>query len=242
MPEERGFQQVRRHRAGIHRNKRPVAPRRIQVDGFGDQLFAGSAFALQKYGGAAGRHLRHQVKNLQHGLAFAHDVFKVVALLEGALELNVFLFRAMAGDSGANVRQQFLVVPRLLDEVRGAGLHRLHRIFHRAVSGDHDDGQLRVVNVKLRQEIDAIAVGQSQVEQDQVVGPVSDPRQTLVGGGGRLHVVAFHLQQSLQRLADGGFVVNDQHGTRGRSFRPGCVAASWPVQTLTAFLVSGKSR
>ena len=120
VPEERGFEQVGRHRAGVHRNERPVAPRRIQVDRFGDQFFAGPALALQQNGGAAGRHLRHQVENLQHGLALAHDVFKVVALLQGALELNVFFFGAVAGDGGANVGQQLFVVPGLLDEVGGA--------------------------------------------------------------------------------------------------------------------------
>ena len=143
VPEQRGFQQVGRHRAGIDRNKGAIAPRRVQVNGFGDQFFAGPALALQKNGGAAGRHLRHQVENLQHGLALAHDVFKVVALLQRALELNVFLFRAMAGHGGANIGQQLLVVPGLLDEVGGPGLHRLHRIFHCAVGGDHDDRQLR---------------------------------------------------------------------------------------------------
>ena len=47
VAEQRGFQQVRRHGTGIHRNKRPVAARRIQMNGFGDKFFAGSALALQ---------------------------------------------------------------------------------------------------------------------------------------------------------------------------------------------------
>jgi len=67
VPEQSGFEQVGRHGTGIHRDKRPIAPRRIQVDGLGDQFLAGSALTLQEYSGAAGRHLRHQIKNLQHG-------------------------------------------------------------------------------------------------------------------------------------------------------------------------------
>ena len=212
------------------------------MDGFGDQFFAGPALTLQKNGGTAGGHLRHQIENLQHGLALAHDVFKVVALLQGALELNVFFFGAVAGHGGANISQQFLVVPRLLDEVRGAGLHRLDRIFHGAVCGDHDHCQLGVSMVEFRQQIDAVAVGQCQIEQHQVVGPVADSCEAFVGGGGRLHFVAFHFQQGFQRLADGGFIVNDQDGTRGRVFPQVRSRDGGQLQTLTAFLVSGKSR
>ena len=46
VPEQRGFQQVRRHRAGVHRDERLVAARRIRVDRLGDQFLAGAAFAL----------------------------------------------------------------------------------------------------------------------------------------------------------------------------------------------------
>ena len=125
VTEQRGFQQVRRHRAGIDRDEGPVAPRRIQVDRLGDQFFAGAALALQQNGGAAGRDLRHQVENPQHGLALADDVFEVVALLQRALELDVLFFRSMPRDGGAHVGQQLFVVPGLLDEVRGARLHGL---------------------------------------------------------------------------------------------------------------------
>ena len=159
---------VRRHGAGIHRNKRPVAARRIQMDGFGDQFFAGATLSLQQHGGAAGRDLRHQVENLQHGLALAHDVLKVVALLQRALELNIFFFRAMAGHCGANVGQQFFIVPGLLDEIRRARLHRLDGIFNRAVGGNHDHRELRIMGANFSQQVDAVAIRQRQVEQHQI--------------------------------------------------------------------------
>ena len=89
VSEQRGFQQVGRRRAGVDRDEGPVAPRRIQMNRFGDQFLARPAFALQQHGRAAGRHLRDQIENLQHGLTLAHDVLKVVALLQSALQLNV---------------------------------------------------------------------------------------------------------------------------------------------------------
>ena len=36
-----------------------------------------------------------------------------------------------------------------------------------------------IVSVKLRQQIHAVAVGQSQVEQHQIEGPLADARQAL---------------------------------------------------------------
>ena len=69
---------------------RLLGARRVGVDRLGDQLLAGSGFAGDQDGRAAGRHLPHQVENLQHPLALADDVGEAVALLEGALELRCF--------------------------------------------------------------------------------------------------------------------------------------------------------
>ena len=54
VAEERGLQQLGRHGAGVDRHKWLVAARRVGVDGLGDQLLAGAAFALDEDGGAAG--------------------------------------------------------------------------------------------------------------------------------------------------------------------------------------------
>ena len=71
----------------------------------------------EQHGGTAVRDLRDQIENLEHRLALAHDIFEVVALLEGALELNVFFLRPSPSYRSSHVRQKFLVVPRLLDEI-----------------------------------------------------------------------------------------------------------------------------
>ena len=144
------------------------------MDRFGDQLLAGAAFALQQHGGAAGRDLRDQVEDAQHGVALADDVLEVVALLEGALELDDLFFGAAAADGGAHVGQQLLVVPGLLDEVGGARLHGVDGVLHRAVGGDHDDRQLGVALANVLQHLDAIAVGHGEVEQHQVEGALGD--------------------------------------------------------------------
>ena len=143
VAEERGLEQLRRHGAGVDGHKGLVAARRVGVNRLGDQFLAGSAFALDEHGRAAGRHLRHQVEDAQHDFALAHDVGEVVALLEGALELQVLFFGVVACNGRANVGQQLLVVPRLLNEVFRAGADRLHDVLDGAVGGDHDDRQFR---------------------------------------------------------------------------------------------------
>src|SRR5258708_22718574 len=89
MSKERGLQQVCGHGSAVDRHKRAVLARRIGVDGLGDQLLAGAALSLDQNGGAAGRDLRDQIEDFEHDLALAYNIFKIVALLQGALELLV---------------------------------------------------------------------------------------------------------------------------------------------------------
>src|SRR5439155_1444481 len=103
--------------------------------------------------------LRHEIEDAQHWFALTHDVLEVVALLEGALELDVLFFRAVPGDGRAHVSQELLIVPWFLDEVGGARLHRGDRLLHRTVRRNHDDRQLRMVCANLARVLLADAVG-----------------------------------------------------------------------------------
>ena len=68
--------------------------------------------------------------------------------------------------------------------------------------------------MQFRQQVNAVAVGQGQVEQHQIEGPFSDTRQAFLTGGCGIDLVAFHLEQRLQRLANLRFVVDDQDRAR----------------------------
>ena len=222
VSKQRGFQQVGRRRSGVDRNEGPVAPRGIQVNRLGDQLLARPAFALQQHRRAAGCNLRDQVENLEHGFALAHDVLKVVTLFERALELNVFFFRFLASDGRTHVGQQFFVVPRLLDEVCGSGLHGAHRVLHRAIGRDHDDGLLRVQHSNLRQHVHPVLIGERQVEQDHVKGTFSNLRHPFTSVPCHRDCVALELQERFERFPNFRFVVDDEDSARAfrlRAFR-----------------------
>jgi hypothetical protein len=168
VAEERGFEQFAGHGAGVDGDEGLVFARRVGVDGLGDQLLAGAALALNQNRGSTGRDLGDEIEDLEHDLAFAHDVAEVIALLEGALELEVLFLGAMAGDGGADVGQQLFIVPGLLDEVFRARAHRLDDVFHGAVGGNHDDRQIGLALLDLGQQLHAGLSGQSQVEQHQI--------------------------------------------------------------------------
>ncbi len=179
-----------------------VAARRVGVNRLGDQLLAGAALALDQDGGAAGRDLGDEVEEPEHRLALADDVFEVVALLQGALELDDLFFGAMPRNGGANVGEQLLVVPGLLDEVLGAGADGVDDVAHGAVGGDHDDGKVGLHLDDARQQIDAALAGKSEIEQQQIVLVA---RQQLHAGGtvdGHADGEAFEREQGFERLAD----------------------------------------
>src|ERR1700683_338715 len=182
VPEEGGLKQVGWHGASIYRYERTVVARRIQMQGFGDDFFAGAAFALQEHGGTAVGHLGNEIEDLQHHFALAHDVLEVVALLEGALQLDVFFFGATPAHGGAHVGEKLFVVPGLLDEVGGARLHGAHGVFHRAVGRDHDDWQAGFEGMNFGENLHAIAAGQGEIEQDQVERLFADALQTGFAG------------------------------------------------------------
>ena len=168
VAKERGLEQLRRHGAGVDGHEGLVAARRVGVDGLGDDLLARAALALNQNRRPAGRHLRHQVEDAQHALALAHDVREAVALLEGALELKVFFLGAMASHGRANVGKQFLVVPGLLDEIFRARANGLDHVVDGAVGRDHDDGQIGLALLELRQQLEAALPGQRQIEKHEI--------------------------------------------------------------------------
>src|ERR1700761_7165292 len=177
MSEKRGFQQIGGHGSSIDRDERLIAARRVGVQRFGDQFLAGAAFSLDKHRGAAGRDLRYQVEDAQHGLALADDVLKVIALLEGALELNVFFFGVKARDGRANIGEEFIVVPWLLDKVLCAGADGLDYVVDFTVGGDHDDRQVGMMLANEVQNLQSVFSRQCEIEQDKVIGGLIDAFQ-----------------------------------------------------------------
>jgi hypothetical protein len=138
------------------------------------------------------------------GSDLADDVLEVVALLQGALELNDLFFGAVAADGGADVGEQLLVVPRLLDEVLGAGADGVDHVRDGAEGGDHDDRQVGCISRMRGSRSMPLSPGSarsSSSRSNSVVRELIEPARAV---GRQGDVEAFHGEQGVERLADGG--------------------------------------
>jgi hypothetical protein len=117
-------------------------------------------------------------------------------------------------EEGAVEREGFF------EEVIGAELGRADGGFDGAVAGDHDDlgrGGARAVGVAAKvtaadfgEDVEAVAVGEPDVEEDGLEVGVAEERAGFGdGAGGRDGVVLF-AEDGFERLADVGFVVDDE--------------------------------
>ena len=227
VAEELRLQQVHGNRAGVDGHERLVRARGRGVNRLGDEFLACAAFAVNQDGRARRRHLADQVEHREHLVALADNVGEVVALLQSALELDVFLAQAAALDGLRDLHQQFIVGPGLGDVVLRAALERGPRHVDRTVGGDQDDGEVRVAPVDFAQQIETVAVGQADVEQKKIEWFFLEQRQAGLAGFGARGRVALRAEQQFQALANFRFVVDDQDGPldmnrfpRRREFQP----------------------
>ncbi len=116
----------------------------------------------------------------------------------------------MACNGGANVGEQLLVVPGLLDEIFSAGANGLDDVVDGAVGGDHDDGQIGLALLELRQQLEAALAGQREVEQDEIEVRLVEHAQAFFAVGRGLHGVVLEREQHFKRFANAGLVVDHQ--------------------------------
>jgi len=70
----------------------------------------------------------------------------------------------------ATLGSNFIVGPRLGDVVHRAILESGASHFDRTVSGDQDNGKLRIAAVNLLEHVETVAVRQAHVQQEKVIG------------------------------------------------------------------------
>ena len=114
----------------------------------------------------------------------------------------------------AQGRKQLRIVPGLLHEIGGAALHGFHRQPDAAPSRHHDHGQGAVELLHARQQVQAFLAGSRvegvvQVHQQHVVLAVVQPIQHGFRRVYRFDLVAFPLQQQVQRFQNIRLVVGD---------------------------------
>ena len=182
--------------------------RAVVMEGLGDQLLAGAAFASNEHGRLEwGNHRDGAQRGLHFGSA-PDDVFETEADTDlGAQRLDLTYQRR--GLHGAfDDEQQLVDVKWFGDIVEGAELHGGDRGFHRLGGGKHDDLRGRRVFLDLLQDLEAVEARHQDVEQDDIERPLLDQLERLDARGSQEGLVAV-LEHHPQGLADARLVVND---------------------------------
>jgi hypothetical protein len=118
-------------------------------------------------------------------------------------------------DGDADAGQELRHRERLGDVVVGALVEGQHLAMIRAVGGQHDDGDVGP-RAQPAADVDAVDVGQAEVEDDDVGRLADDELQRDLAPGRRHDAVAACAQARRERPEDRRFVVDDEDG-RGLS-------------------------
>ena len=110
----------------------------------------------------------------------------------------------------AHAGQQLTHAERLAHVVVGTRVERRDLVGLLAAHREHDDRHLAPTADPL-DHTHAVYTGQAKVEQDHVGVGVRGEYERLFSGGRQDHVVGARLEVDLERLADLGLVVDDEH-------------------------------
>ena len=199
-----------RQAAAVDGDEVALASRARLVQAARDEFLAGAGFALDQHvGGAVGEPGDHLPDALHREGVADQARFDLVAAFEAVAQVAHLDDEAALLERAAHDFDEILGRKRLLDEVVGAVLHRLHGHRDVAVAGDQDDGQFGVDGLHLAQEGHAVHARQADVADDDAAEVLLQPALALFGAADALGRDAFELQRLLAAEADVGVVLDD---------------------------------
>ena len=223
--EELGFDQVLGDGAAVDRHEGAARAVAAFVHRTGHQLLAGPRFAQDEHRRHAGGHLFDAVTDLFHAGRAADDASQRLHAARWRRcgpqwrARRVHLcgrWMALALQCGAHGGPQLLEIDRFGQVVEGAALECFDRVLGRAVGGDDDRFLAALACVQFAQQLQAQAIGQPHVGDQQVEALLRQRFARLRQVGGRRDFVAFPQQGQFVERAQVRFVVDDQDGRGGR--------------------------
>ena len=116
---------------------------------------------------------------------------------------------AVEPQCGPHPRQQLASAEGFGDVVVRAKVQRFDLVRLGGAGRQHDDGRHEFL-AHIVDELAAVAVGQAQVQDDEVGQVGGEDGFAQLTGGGHIGLVAVGVQQGIDEAADGGFVFNDE--------------------------------
>ena len=207
VAEKLAFNQVFRHGGAIDPDERGGGPGALPVKRPRHQFLARPALPGDQDGGLGAGDLADQQPQLFHRLAFAQQLVPGFILLRVA-EVLVDLDQLVEVLRFLEDHLQLVGGIGLEHVVEGPVAHALHRRFHRAESGDDDDQRLLGMGLQFQQKLRAFAVGQADIQENEVEGvaihQLAHTREGAAGG----HLVTVLAQLLFQVAADNRIVLH----------------------------------
>ncbi len=211
VAEQLRLDQVLGDGGAVDLDERALGALAVVVDRVGDELLAGAVLPLDEDVGVAPRHALDQLEHLVHLLALADDVAELEAPLQLLLEQQVLADQVAALDRPLEDGQQGVRLDRLLDEAVRPRLHRLDRLRHVAVPGDHDHLGVAVGLLELPQQLQPVGVRQHHVGDHDIRLPGLEDLLAPGADHGGAHLVPLVLEQNLQPLDHRRLIVNGEN-------------------------------
>ena len=127
-------------------------------------------------------------------------------------ELAVLEHQPPALHRVADDDQHVVVLERLREVVERALLGRRDGVLDRAERRHHHDRQLVVESPDVLEDIETVAIGEHEIEQDRIEGAIRERVQALRRRRRRRHAVALDDEKRLEGFANDFLVVDDEDG------------------------------
>ena len=192
----------------MDRQEGTIAAGAVAMDGAGDQLLAGAAFAGDEHAGIARGHQSDALEDVLHRRTAADNLFGsggIITRLGRGFRSRPTLEGTVDAVDG------LLQIERLGQVIEGAALHRAHRRRQIAKRRHDDDRQVRHKLADARQSRQAVHARQTYIE-DQHIGTLPfQQREPLFGGSGHRDRVPFAAEGALERPAHRFLIVNNEN-------------------------------
>ena len=144
MAEQLAFQQLFGNRRAIHRHKGRVLAITVEMNGFGDEFFAGPAFPGDQHIGRTVGDPLNQVEHRLHRFALAENLVEAILLGHLFPEPADFPSQRCLADDPFDHPNQFVFFHRLCEVVARPMLHRFHSRLDRSKRRHQDHVDIRM--------------------------------------------------------------------------------------------------
>ena len=228
------FDQIFRNRGAIDFDKRRIVPGTLTIQRARHQFLAGAAFARNQHGRLRTRDFADQLAQAFHrgadSLEFvAGFVFLGVAEVRIDLEELVKIFRFLQG------HLQLIRRKRLEHVIERPVSHAIDGGFNRPMSRHHNHERLLGLRLQFPQQTGAFAIGQANIEENQIEGVASQIVPSASNGVRTGDVVALLAQHLFKVFADDQVVLENDDFFNGHA---GCASCG----TLASIEVGNEMR